>query len=109
MSPIEPGPLTLEVPLRQDSTGVIRIGTSRVLLGLVIRAFQEGETPEAIVQSYETLTLADVYAVLGCYLAHADAIEDYLRHRVGISPAPGSASKCASLTIGRWRSRAGRA
>jgi hypothetical protein len=59
--------LTIEpvaVPLRQDADGVVRVGDSRVLLELVIRAFQQGATPESIVQSYNTLKLADVYAVL---------------------------------------------
>ena len=42
-------------PLQQDSTGALRVGTSRVLLELIIRAFQDGATPEAIVQRYPTL------------------------------------------------------
>src|SRR5262245_54690550 len=33
-------------PLREDSSGAVRIGQSRVLLELVIRAFQDGATPE---------------------------------------------------------------
>jgi hypothetical protein len=72
-------PLTLRVPLREESSGVIRVGTSRVLLELVIRAFKAGATPEAIVQSYDTLNLADVYAVLSRYLADPAPFEDYLR------------------------------
>ena len=44
-----------------------------VLLELVIRAFQRGATPESMNQSYETLKLADVYAVLAYYLAHQEA------------------------------------
>ena len=47
-------------PIREDSTGSLRIGVSRVLLELVIHAFQDGATPEAIVQRYPTTTLADV-------------------------------------------------
>ena len=35
----------------------------------MIDAFKAGATPEAIVQSYSTLKLADVYAVVGRYLA----------------------------------------
>ncbi len=74
-------PLAVPVPLRREATGAIRVGQSRVLLELVIRAFHEGATPEAIVESYDTLKLADVYAVISFYLAHPDAIEDYLRER----------------------------
>jgi hypothetical protein len=42
-------------PIREDDTGALRVGESRVLLELVIHAFQDGATPEAIVQRYDTL------------------------------------------------------
>ncbi|HEV3260924.1 MAG TPA: DUF433 domain-containing protein [Gemmataceae bacterium] len=74
---IEPQP----VPLRQDDTGAIRVGSTRVLLELLIRAFQDGASPESIVQRYETLKLADVYAVISYYLTHQQEIEEYLRQR----------------------------
>src|SRR6266542_4027237 len=68
-------------PLHEDATGALRIGDSRVLLELVIRAFQDGATPEAIVQRYSTLALPDVYAVLAYYLRHPKEIEEYLARR----------------------------
>lgn len=68
-------------PLQRDSSGALRIGQSRVLLELVIRAFQDGATPEAIVQRYPTTTLADLYAVIGYYLRHQDDIDAYLLTR----------------------------
>jgi uncharacterized protein (DUF433 family) len=68
-------------PLREDDSGAIRVGTTRVLLELVVRAFQDGATPEAIVQRYSTLTLADVYAVIAYYLRHPGEIEEYLARR----------------------------
>lgn len=37
-------------PLRDDGSGTLRVCNSRVLLELVILAFQDGATPEAIVQ-----------------------------------------------------------
>src|SRR5215475_2422608 len=43
-------------PLRQDASGALRVGSSRVLVELVIRAFQDGATPEAIAQRYPTAT-----------------------------------------------------
>jgi hypothetical protein len=73
-------PLTIAVPLREEPPGVFRVGKSRVLLELVLRAFKAGATPEAIVQSYVTLNLADVYAVITRYLAAPAPFEDYLRH-----------------------------
>lgn len=76
---LEQQPLTLPVPLYEDPQGVFRVGKSRVLLELVIHAFQRGQTPEGIVQSYDTLSLPDVYAVVSYYLANPAPIDAYLR------------------------------
>jgi uncharacterized protein (DUF433 family) len=68
-------------PMRQDGFGAIRIGQTRVLLELVIRAFQDGSTAEAIVQRYPTTTLADIYGVIAYYLRHQEDIQKYLDER----------------------------
>jgi uncharacterized protein (DUF433 family) len=68
-------------PLREDASGALRIGESRVLLELVIRAFQDGATPEVIVQRYSALSLVDVYAVIAYYLRHRSEVETYLARR----------------------------
>jgi uncharacterized protein (DUF433 family) len=68
-------------PLREDAAGALRVGESRVLLELVIRAFQDGATPETIVQRYSTLALSDVYAVVAYYLRHPSEVEGYLARR----------------------------
>ncbi len=68
-------------PLWEDESGAIRIGNSRVLLELAVRAFQDGASPEVIVQRYPTLSLADIYTTIGYYLHHQQAIESYLDKR----------------------------
>ena len=68
-------------PFQKDETGAIRIGNTRVLLELVIRAFQDGASPESIVQRYSTLSLSDVYTTIGYYLRHQAAVEEYLKDR----------------------------
>lgn len=68
-------------PLREDPDGALRVDGSRVLLELVIHAFQDGATPETIVQRYETLTLPDVYAVVAYYLRHRAEVDAYLHRR----------------------------
>jgi uncharacterized protein (DUF433 family) len=68
-------------PLRWDASGALRVGRSRVLLELVIRAFQDGATPEAIAQRYPTAAFADVFAVIAYYLRHRADIERYLEER----------------------------
>lgn len=69
----------LVVPLRETSPGAYRVGKCRVLFELVIEAFREGESPEGIVNRYQTLDLSDVYAVLAYYLKNKEEVEAYLR------------------------------
>ena len=66
------------VPLRTDSDGVTRVGDTRVTLATIVIAFHKGATAETIVQQYPSLTLADVYAVIGYYLHHQDEVDTYL-------------------------------
>jgi len=68
-------------PLRRDTSGGLRIGNSRVLLELVIHAFEDGATPEAIAQRYPAATFADIYSVLAYYLRHQEEINVYLVER----------------------------
>jgi uncharacterized protein (DUF433 family) len=72
-------PAAIDVPLRTDDHGKIRVGGTRILLELVIHAFQQGDTAEGIVDSYPTLKLADVYAVLAYYLTHRAEVDAYVR------------------------------
>ena len=65
------------VPLFDDGQGGLRITGTRVLLERIVHAFEDGATPEGIVQSYDTLQLADVYAVLSWYLRHKVEVQDY--------------------------------
>jgi uncharacterized protein (DUF433 family) len=66
------------IPLLEDQHGDIRVGDSRVLLDLVVHAFDDGATPETIIQMYPTLQLADVYASITYYLRHRQVVQDYL-------------------------------
>lgn len=65
-------------PLTVDADGVMRVGATRVTLATVVAAFHEGATAETIVQQYPSLTLADVYAVIGYYLRHQADVDAYL-------------------------------
>src|SRR5437660_12568813 len=69
------------IPLFGDEQGGLRVTGTRVLLERIVHAFEDGTTPEGIVQSYDTLRLADVYAVLTWYLRNKVEVEDYLRRR----------------------------
>jgi|SRR6516225_949155 uncharacterized protein (DUF433 family) len=69
------------VPLASSADGVVRIGSSRVTLDTVVAAFGDGMTPEAIVEQYPSLRLAEVYSVIGYVLSHPGEVETYLRDR----------------------------
>ena len=72
---------TTTVPLSQDQSGVLRVTGTRVSLDSIIHAFNEGATPEEIVQQYPTLDLKDVYAVVSYYLQNQNEVEKYLDER----------------------------
>src|SRR5262245_47896792 len=92
-------------PLREDSAGALRIGDSRVLLELVIRAFQDGATPETIVQRYSSLALADVYAVIAYYLRQRAEVESYLASREQIADAVEQRLESQQGDLGEIRAR----
>lgn len=68
-------------PLRQEPSGAVRIGNTRLLLEMVVHAFEDGATPETIVQQFPVVTLAEVYAVIAYYLRHRQEVEQYLAER----------------------------
>ena len=69
---------SLPTPLRADKHGVMRIGKTRVRLDTVITAWRQGESPEQIVENFDVLDLADVYAVISYYLHHRTEVEEYM-------------------------------
>ena len=73
--------VTKPVPLSLDAAGVLRVGGTHVSLDSVLAAFHDGATPEEIVQQYDVLSLADVYAVISYYLEHQQDIDAYLAAR----------------------------
>jgi uncharacterized protein (DUF433 family) len=92
-------------PLQEDETGAMRVGDSRVLLEIVIRAFQDGASPESIVQRYSTLALSDVYHTIGYYLRHQDVVEAYLIQREQLAEAVQQRLSGAQPDLSMIRSR----
>ena len=67
--------------LRATPHGGLRIGATRVSLETVLHAYRTGATPEGIVESFDTLTLAEVYHVIGGYLQDSAVCDRYLKDR----------------------------
>jgi uncharacterized protein (DUF433 family) len=74
-------PSPIDIPIHTDEDGVIRVGNTRIPLETVIHAFQRGETPEQIVESFDVLKLLDVYAVFTYYIRDRHEVDAYM-HRV---------------------------
>ena len=55
------------------------IAGTRVSLDSVVYTFLEGLSAESIVDSYETVTLEQVYGAIAYYLGHRTEIDDYLK------------------------------
>jgi uncharacterized protein (DUF433 family) len=76
-----PDPLTMIIPLHMDEHGAIRVSGTRVTLDTVIARYHQGDSPEAIHESFDVLPLNDIYAVIAYYLAHRDEMDVYLQRR----------------------------
>ena len=84
------------LPLETGPEGVIRVRGTRVTLDTVWAAFHEGATAEEISQQYPTLSLADVYQVIGYCLRNPALVAAYLAKRTE------SAEKIMSSNESRW-------
>lgn len=77
--------MTLEsvqpVPLTLNEGGTIRITGTRVSLESVIYQYQQGATAEQVQDSFPSLKLADIYAVISYYLNHRAEVDEYLRQQ----------------------------
>jgi len=64
--------------VEQHDEGYWITGT-RVSLDSAVYAFLDGLSPESIVDSFDTLTLEEVYGAIAFYLGHRDVIDTYLK------------------------------
>ncbi|MEX2169125.1 MAG: DUF433 domain-containing protein [Pirellulales bacterium] len=69
------------LPFRLEEGGVVRIGSSRITLDLIVEQYENGLSPEDMVQAYDTLVLADVHLAVAYYLRHLTDVTAYLMRR----------------------------
>lgn len=77
MLAIKPKP----IPLKTSADGTVWVSGTRIPLDTIIYAYRNGESAEEIVESFDTLNLSDVYAIIGYYLDHQSEIDTYLQVR----------------------------
>lgn len=63
--------------IEQRQRGLYLAGT-RVSLDSVVIRFQEGASPERIVQSFPTLKLSQVYGAIADYLDNEEMVKEYM-------------------------------
>jgi len=71
------------VPLVEDERGIIRVVGSRVVLDSIVALFDRGATAEEIAQSFPSLSLGDVYAVLRYIVVRRGDVDAYMARRAG--------------------------
>lgn len=65
-------------PIRVDSAGAVRVGETRVRLASVLHLHREGATPEEILESFPSLTLAEIYGAIAYYLHNRSEVDAHL-------------------------------
>ncbi len=72
---------SLAAPIRMTETGIAYIGLTRIPLDTIVYAYRDGASAEDIVDSFDVLSLGDVYAVIAYYLKNRQNVDAYLTSR----------------------------
>jgi uncharacterized protein (DUF433 family) len=65
-------------PYIEERNGGLYVEGTRVSLDSVVIRFQEGASPERIVQSFPTLKLSQVYGAIAYYLENQQMVNEYI-------------------------------
>ncbi len=65
----------------EQRDGNYYVAGTRISLDSIVHAFRRGESPEAICQNFELLSLEEVYGAIAYYLAKEAEIDCYLSRR----------------------------
>lgn len=69
------------LPLARDSSGVIRVGGTRVSLDSLVAAYEGGASIPKLSEAFPDLTLPDIHGAIAYYLRHRAEVEGYLEGR----------------------------
>jgi uncharacterized protein (DUF433 family) len=67
-----------------DEHGVMRVGSTRVMLDSIVASFHQGHSPETIQQQYPALSLEEVYGAIAWYLANQEEAERYFAQQAAV-------------------------
>jgi uncharacterized protein (DUF433 family) len=92
-----------------DEHGVMRVGTTHVMLDSILASFHAGSTAETIAQEYPSLSLEEVYGAIAYFLGHRSEVDAYLaRQDTTWREAREAAGRTASPVVARLRAEAAR-
>ncbi len=66
----------------EERDGGYYVAGTRVSLDSIVQCFNEGLSPEAILEEFENLTLAQVYGAIASYLDNQPAIDAYRMRQI---------------------------
>ncbi len=69
------------VPLAREENGRLVVMGTRVPLDTLVAAFQRGDSPESIRESYPAVALGDIYAIFTYCIRHRAEVNAYLAER----------------------------
>ena len=73
--------MTQSIPLQKGANGTWHVSGTRVPVDTVIKSYLNGENAEEIAENFDTVRLADIYAILSYYLERPSEMTAYLQHR----------------------------
>ncbi|MFM7245705.1 MAG: DUF433 domain-containing protein [Planctomycetaceae bacterium] len=92
-----------------DEHGVMRVGTTHVMLDSVVASFQAGCSAETIAQQYPSLSLEEVYGAIAWYLGHRDVVDAYIARQDDVwRQAREAAERTSTSVVARLRAEAAR-
>lgn len=76
------------LPVVSSREGTLRVRGTRIPLHTILSSYEQGLSPEEIVEEYPSLKLGDVYILIGYYLLQSPQMQQELRQEPGVLPIP---------------------
>jgi uncharacterized protein (DUF433 family) len=74
-------------PITRDWMGGARLGETRMMLDYVVWEHRKGLTAEQIVEQFDSVPPADIYALIGYYLRHRETVDAYMQRQDEVAAA----------------------
>src|SRR5437762_13191874 len=72
------------LPIVPNQEGTLHVRGTRIPLHTILSSYEQGLSPEDIVQEYPSLKLGDVYMLIGYYLLQSPEVQEEMRREAGV-------------------------